>query len=490
MRRAARLTEPVALYQSLAEEVAQQIQSGVLRTGDRIPSVRQMSTSHNVSAATVLQAYHLLEARGLISTRPRSGYFVNAHLRSPLSEPASSTPSGQSTAVDVIDLVFEVLAATKEAAEAAAVVPLGSAFPSPLLFPLPKLARTLSSTARHLDPWKTVEDLPPGSRELRRLIARRYLDLGIQLGLDDIVITSGAAEALTLSLQAVTRPGDVVAVESPAFYGALQAVEMAGLRAVEIPVHSRDGLDLQALAVAIETQAIKACWFMTTFQNPVGSLMPVDGKRALAELLAKHRVPLIEDDVYAELYFGPQRPIPVKSFDEDGLILHCGSFSKCLAPGYRVGWVAAGRFTEEVRRRKFLSSISTNVVAQETLAEFMKHGGYDHHLRQLREAVHKQQAAMLDAIDRHFPRETRVTRPSGGYFLWLELPAEVDALELYRQSLAAGVSLAPGPMFSPQRGFSRHIRLNCGHPWNAALDNAVATVGQLVSAQVRAHSSG
>jgi DNA-binding transcriptional MocR family regulator len=288
---------------------------------------------------------------------------------------------------------------------------------------------------------------------------------------------------LLLCLQAITNSGDAIAVESPGFYLGLQAAEMLGLRVVEIPVDPREGIDLSHLATAIEKHAIKACWVMSNFQNPVGTTMPAERKRELVALLQGHDIPLIEDDAYAELYFGDQRPLPAKAFDRAGLVMHCGSFAKCLAPGYRVGWVAPGRFERRIRQDKFLYSIETNVIAQAAIAQFIKGGGYEHHLRQLRRRLQDQQSSMLRAITRYFPSGTRVTRPAGGYFVWLEVPG-IDALELYHACVAAGVSIAPGPIFSPQRRFQSYIRLNYGYRWGGVMENAVATVGNLVSTRL------
>jgi DNA-binding transcriptional MocR family regulator len=468
----------MTLYSRLADEIASQIASGVLRAGERLPSVRRMVAARKVSPATVMQAYRLLEDRGLIATRPRSGYFVAPRSAATFDEPAPLAYSGAPVEVETTDLMFDYLASVKDRS----LVPLGTAFISPTLFPLSKLAQSLCSAAKRMDPWRTVDDLPPGNQELRRNIARRYLECGAPVGVDDIVITSGASEAMLICMSTVTRPGDMVAIESPAFYGVMQGVQAMGLRAVEIPVRGRDGLDLDALAAALERHPIKACWFMPTFQCPVGSLMPVEKKQALAELLAKREIPLVEDDSYAELYFGRDRPPPVKAFDTAGLVMHCGTFSKSLAPGYRVGWTAPGRFARAVARNKFLFSVETNVFAQEAIAQFVKHGGYEYHLRRLREALRTQQAAMLRAIARHFPTETRVTRPEGGYFVWVELPQGIDAIALYRECLDSGVSISPGPIFCARRDrFRSYIRLNYGHPWSASIERGVATVGRLVA---------
>lgn len=461
-------------YEELAATLAGLIESGVLAPGDRLASVRTTSAQYHVSPATVFQAYYLLEARGLIRARPRSGYYVTGGPA--LQEPAASRPDPlASTAVDVSELVFSVLQAAKDPA----IVPLGSAFPSPALFPWQRLHRSLASANRAANPWNTVLDLPPGNEALRRQIARRHAAAGLASAIDDVVITNGALEGLNLCLQAVTRPGDAVAVESPGFYAALQALERLNLKAVEIPVHPREGIDLGALADAIARHPVRACWLMTNFQNPVGAVMPDEKKRELVALLARHEVPLIEDDVYGELYFGDSGPRPAKNFDTAGLVMYCSSFSKTLAPGYRIGWVLPGRFGERIERLKLMTTLSASVPAQAAIADYLQHGGFDRHLRKLRQTLQRQQAELLQAVAASFPAGTRATRPDGGYLAWVELPERIDALALHRLALAQGISIAPGPIFSAQRGYRNFIRLNYGHPWSAQLQQALATVGEL-----------
>ncbi len=464
------------LYETLADELAQSIRDGVLRAGDRLPSVRQASSSRDVSPSTVFQAYYLLEARGLIRARERSGYYVIGGNQALPPEPEqSSQPDEDSSPVAISERVFDIL----ESARMRDVVPFGSAFPSPLLFPLARLARTMASSVQQLDPWSAVDDLTPGNLQLRRQIALRYLAAGLHVQPDDIVITSGALDALNLCLAAVTRPGDAVLVESPTFYAALQALERNSLQAIEVPTHPREGIDLAALARALERHRPKACWLMTNFQNPLGSLMPDEKKRDLVALLARHEVPLIEDDVYGELYFGNKRPMPAKAFDTKGMVMHCSSFSKCLAPGYRVGWAVPGRFTRAVARHKLTTTLAASAPAQAALAAYLEKGGYDRHLRQLRHTLSVQQTQFMEAIARHFPAGTQATRPKGGYFLWVSLPDGSDALALHRQALAHGISIAPGPIFSAHHGFTNCIRLNYGHAWDARSEAALATLGKL-----------
>ena len=467
-------------YEALAAEIAESIQTGVLRAGDRLLSVRQASASRAVSPATVFQAYYLLEAQGLVRARERSGYYVAAGVRRFAPEPElPSQPQGEAIALDVSELVFEVLGSTM----AREVAPLGSAFPSPLLFPLPRLGQAMAACAQKLDPWSTVDDLTPGHAGLRRQIALRYLADGLHVHTDEIVITNGALEALNLCLETVTRPGDAVLVESPTFYAALQSLERLGLEAIEVPTHPREGIELAALEQALQRHRPKACWLMTNFQNPLGSLMPDTKKKALVELLTHHQIPLIEDDVYGELYFGGKRPTPAKAFDTEGLVMHCSSFSKCLAPGYRIGWAAPGRFARAVARLKLTTTLATAAPTQVALANYLEKGGFDRHLRKLRHTLATQQALFAQAVGHHFPAGTRATRPAGGYFLWVELPQSVNALEIQRHALSLGISVAPGPIFSAKRGFTNCLRLNYGHLWEARIEQAIETLGRLVKAQ-------
>jgi DNA-binding transcriptional MocR family regulator len=344
------------------------------------------------------------------------------------------------------------------------------------------LNRILASLTRSAGKRGVAYDLPPeGAAPLRRAIARRLFDAGASLSADDIVTTSGATEALMLCLRAVTQPGDIVAVESPTFFGVLATLEDLHLRAIEIPTEPRDGLDLDALERILKRRRVTACVAMPNFNNPLGSLMPDENKRRLAELLSKREIPLIEDDVFGELPFGAERPRVVRSFDRNGFTLLCGSFSKTLAPGYRVGWVAPGpRYQETIKELKLTSTLSAATLPQLAVAEFLATGGYDHHLRSLRQKFAAQVNRMSTAIAAAFPPATKITRPGGGFVLWIQLPERVCALKLDDMALAAGVSIAPGPMFSATHGFGNFIRISCCHPWSLKMDHAIGALASLV----------
>lgn len=470
-------------YEVIAEEIARAIQQGLLKRGDKLPSIRQIQASKQVNASTVFQAYYLLEARSLIIARPRSGYYVAGTLRSerqlPHAPHTDAANNSHPTTLQVSDLVFTLLERIKDPLQ----VPFGSAFPSPALFPLNKLADHMASSVRRMHPQMTVSDVGQGDPELRRQIALRYQLDGKATDPDDIVITNGAMEALNLCLSAVTQPGDSVIIESPSFYAALQAIERLGLKAIEVPSHPEHGIDLAALEQAIIQHSPKACWLMTTFQNPTGSLMPETQKQALVALITRYQLPLIEDDVYRELYFGKVRPLPAKTWDTDGWVMHCSSFSKALAPGYRVGWVSAGRFSERITRLKTSSTLATCIPAQLAIASYLTKGGYDKHLRQLRHQLMLQQLQFSEAIHQRLPAAVRYTLPQGGYFLWLQLPTQQDSLPLFQFATTHHISLAPGHLFSSQQQYASYVRLNYGHPLTNAHLQAISTLGLWITQQ-------
>jgi DNA-binding transcriptional MocR family regulator len=464
-------------YEALANSIADGIRSGQIPIGSRLPSLRQIIAQRGVSQSTVFRAYYLLEEWGLIRAEERAGYFVTPGAAVKQVPSHQDMPLADSTKVDISDLVFSVL----DAAKHPDIVPLGSAFPSPLLFPSARLLKSLTQGTRALSPWSTVADLPPGNDHLRRQIALRYVATGVSIPPEEIVVTNGALEALNLCLMAVTRPGDVVAVESPGFYAALQAIERLDLRAVEIPVDPVTGLDLDALTAALDKHSIRACWFMTNFQNPTGVTLSDEKKKSLVDMLAARDVPLIEDDVYQELHFSRDRPLPAKAFDSNGLVMHCSSFSKTLAPGYRIGWASAGRFADRVQRLKLMTTLSASTPAQAGIADYLEHGGFDRHLRKLHAAMQMQRAAMEAALRRYLPREVRWVTPSGGYFLWLQLPDAVDAMALHRLAIGRGISIAPGPIFSARHAFQNCVRINFGHPWSVKIDGAIRTLAEILA---------
>lgn len=461
-------------YQELAERLAELIQRGTYLPGTRIPSVRQMSQQQNLSISTVLQAYSLLERQGLIESRPQSGYYVRIHTEERLPEPEISSPRRDPSLVSLHELVMMLL---RDSANPN-LVQLGAALPHLDSRLIQTINQNIVKIIRQQGVNAHQYQFRPGLDALRVQIARRMVNAGCHLSPADILITSGGTEAIDLSLHAVCRPGDIVALESPSYFGTLQTLEVHGLRALEIPTHPRDGISLEALEFAIEHNSIRAVFVISNFNNPLGSKIPDERKKALVELLAKHEIPLIENDVSGELYFGEKRPLVCKAFDTKGLVILVSSFSKDISPGLRVGWVAPGRYSAEVEWLKFTLSPSP-MLAQMALAEFLEGGGYDQHLRRIRREYARNVGLMSDAVMRYFPEGTRLTRPTGGFILWVQLPENVDSLELYKMALQSGITLAPGHVFSATYQFPNFIRLNAA-TFNYATERAIERLGEMI----------
>ncbi|HUJ44618.1 MAG TPA: PLP-dependent aminotransferase family protein [Opitutaceae bacterium] len=486
-RRAPAPTVPAAragpvepLYAGLAASLQRLIEQDTLRPGHRVPSVRRMSLQRGVSISTVLQAYTLLENRGYLEARPQSGYYVRPRPLLSVPEPRMARPMARPAYVSTGDL----LARMRELALDPNYVPFATACPHHSLFPAKKLARLLGSVSRN-DPTLVGRYAMNWTYEpLAREIARRYLLAGAPLHHNELVITVGCTEAINLCLRAVTRPGDIVAIETPAYFGFLDIIESLNLKALEIPTDSREGICLDALRTALEQNEIKVVLVMPSFQNPLGSCMPDAKKERLYRLLADYGVPAIEDDIYGDLQFCDRRPKPLKAWDADGLVMLVSSFGKTLAPGFRIGWAAPGRQFEHVRHLKFTNTIGTPAVLQKVLADFLRDGGYDHHLRSIRRAYQNQMHLFSQAIARHFPEGTRFSRPQGSMILWVEFPAGVDTIRLHADALKHRINTAPGPLFSVKDRYRNCLRMNCGIPWSAEIDDALRMVGDLAQRQL------
>lgn len=463
------------LYERVAEEIGALIERGTYRPGDRIPSVRALAAQRRISVNTALEAYAQLEDRRLIEVRPQSGYYVASRLAEPADAPAA-TAARRRLVPRTVSLGREPLEVMRTLRDPR-LIPLGGATPDLGRLPAERLARLLAGAARRFRDEGIGYAEPRGSRRLRTHIAQRLVSAGCRLEPDDLVVTSGCVEAVTLALQATCRPGDTVAVATPVYARFLQSIRWLGLKVLEIP-STRTGMSLPALELALGRGQIDACLVIANFNNPLGGVMDDADRARLVELLARRGIPLIEDDIYGELGFGPVRPPSLKALDEAGLVLHCSSFSKTLAPGYRVGWIAAGRYHERVEQQKALFNVATASPTQLAIAELLASGGYDRHLRKLRRAYSRQVAELRAAVGRGFPAGTRVSSPRGGFVVWVELPPEVDSFAVYERALRRGIGVAPGCLFTIGQDFRSCLRLSAA-TWTERVAQAVRTVGEI-----------
>jgi DNA-binding transcriptional MocR family regulator len=463
------------LYEEVSNKIKKMIANGTYRPGERIPSIRVLSRQMRVSVNTVMEAYSRLENLEMIEARPQSGYYVCTKVAEPAGRPASREKAADivPNPVTLGDVALDVIRNIANPS----LIPLGGGIPNTDLLPVDKLNRMLATESRRFRLQSIAYPPHQGHKRLRMQIARRSLNAGCSLAPDDIVITSGCIEAMNLALQAVCRPGSTVAIGSPVYPTFLKSIEWMGLNVLEIPSNG-EGMNLDVLDYVIRHNPVSACITIANFNNPLGTLMPEGSKRELVKILAKQEIPLIEDDVYGDLAYGPGSPPSTKAFDENSLVLYCSSFSKTLAPGYRVGWIAPGRFMEKVAQLKVVFNIATASPNQLAIAEFLTNGGYDHHLRTLRRLYSRQTHQMRNAIGRYFPPGTRVSCPEGGYILWVELPEGYDAFRLYELALQEGIGIAPGKIFTLGDKYGNCLRLNAAF-WSERTEQALETLGGL-----------
>lgn len=462
------------LYRKLADELASLINAGGFQSGDRMPGVRNQAQLRGLSIATVIAAYRQLEDWGLLEVRNRSGFYVRSKPTLVVSPPRIVVTTMRPAPVTGQDMVLQLI----KAANDPAIVQLGAAVPSAEFLPTRAIEQALTKAARQYRVRTANYEFSPGAPELRRQLSRRLADAGCAVHPDNLVITNGCQEALTLALRAVTSPGDVVAIESPTFYGLLQVIESLGLEALEIPTNPHSGMSLEALDLALSRWPVKACVVTPNFSNPLGCLMPDENKRKLVAMLNARDIPLIEDDIYGDLGFSHARPSLLKALDEN--VMLCSSISKTLSPGLRVGWIAPGRYQDKVEYMKYVLNLATTTIPQLAVTELLENGQYERHLRRVRGDYAQAVTRMKEAVIHYFPEGTKITRPEGGFVIWLELPGDVDSFALARKALEHGVSIAPGPIFSASQKHRQFIRLSCACEWSNRVDRALINLAGLL----------
>ncbi|MBL7834106.1 MAG: PLP-dependent aminotransferase family protein [Cyclobacteriaceae bacterium] len=463
-------------YIDVSERIEKLIENGVLKVGDKLLSVRALSKEQGISLSTAFQSYYHLESKGLIEARPQSGYYVKFSREHILDLPKAGAPPDDAVPVSVDEMISSVY----HDLNSEKLIHFSLGVPSIELLPSAKLTKSVMQAIRDSKTNCMQYEHIQGNVALRRQIARQAFNWGGTPTEDEIVVTAGCVEALSLCIKATTKPGDAVAIESPTYFAIFQVMESHGLKVVEIPTDPVTGIDLNYLEQAIPKFDIKACLFVNNFNNPLGSCMPDENKKQLVDMLAKKEIPLIEDDIYGEMYFGKNRPKTCKTFDKKGLVLQCSSFSKSLAPGHRIGWTIPGRYKENVIRLKRMHTVSTNTLSQAAIAHFLSNGRYELHLRHLRKALHTQSLRYIQAICEYFPDDTKMTRPQGGFALWIELNKKINTYKLHKKALKHNIGIAPGQIFSSQARFENCLRLSYGEPWSARIEDGIKTLGKLV----------
>jgi DNA-binding transcriptional MocR family regulator len=464
------------LYMQVADGIQKMIAEEILKIGDKLPSVRVLSEEYGISMGTAFQAYYHLEGKGLIESRPKSGYYVRFNHRRFPQLPEIKQPEPVTSDVSVKDMIATVY----KDITASDVINFALAVPDVKLLPAAKLNKSVVHALRSSKDSCINYEHIQGNLELRKQIARLAFNWGGKVRPEEVIVTSGCMEALVMCLRTVTKPGDTVAVERPAYFGIYQAIESLGLKVVEVTSDPCTGPDLDCLQKVIKQFPIKACVFVPNFSNPLGSCMPDENKMKLVEIITKHNIPLIEDDIYGELYFGKHRPKTCKLYDTKGLVMYCSSLSKSLAPGYRIGWILPGRFLEPLKSLKMMHTISSPTLTQVAMAHFLSIGRYEYHLKNLRKALHTQCMRYIQGIMEYFPEDTKVSRPQGGFVLWIELNKKVNTYKLCTEALKHNISIAPGQIFSASCNYCNYLRISFGKPWNDDIDYGLMMLGKLI----------
>jgi DNA-binding transcriptional MocR family regulator len=463
------------LYLKIANSLEQQINDDTLKVGDKLPSIRMICRQHGVSMSTAQFAYYELEAKSLIEPRPQSGFYVSNSFRKKLAMPGSSRPESKpaaKTVTDIIENSFDIAGENNFTVFSRGV-------PAMQLLPIAKLNKAALQAVRSLPGGGTTYEPLQGNEKLRSQVAKWSFSWKGNLSEKDILTAAGCMSSISYCLMALTKRGDTIAVESPCFYGILQLAQSLGLKILELPTNPQTGVDMESLKKIVQRTNLSACIFVSNFNNPFGSLMPEEHKKEAVKLLAKYNIPLIEDDIYGDIYFGDKRPTCCKSYDEAGMVLLCSSYSKTLAPAYRVGWVAAGKFMNEVMKIKLFHSLSSTAITHEAVGSFLETGRYEAHLRKLRKTLHTNYLQYVRVIGECFPSGTKISRPQGGLSLWVELPKPIDTIELYNSAISKKITFSPGSMFTLQKQFSNCMRLTYGLEWNEKTENGLKTLGRL-----------
>ncbi|MCP4596299.1 PLP-dependent aminotransferase family protein [Neptuniibacter sp.] len=467
------------LYQDLEIELTELIRSGELPVGTKLPSIRQQCLEQNLSKATVLHAYQRLEAAGLIEARFKSGFYVCSRTSVDRLVPSAPDVDTSPQLVDMSDLMRDVM----EHSAAFDICPQDAGYAETPVG-ITELNRCIGRALRsQRGNDHAYYDEPAGLQGLRQVIAERYNRMGCRLSAEDVSITAGCQHALSLALQSCCQPGDIVAVESPGFYGVLQLIESMGLKALEIPATSEEGISVESLQAALQSWPVKACVVTPAFSTPTGALLPQQSRSALLDLAEQYDFKIIEDDIYGDLAFA-QRPAPLKQIDRNNRVILCGSYSKALSRQLRLGWIISSQ-QKEIKRLKMVNLLALSRFTQQGLLDFITDGGYDKHLRKQKLLLQQQRDQLLLLLDQHWSRlgSIRVSQPAGGVALWVELEPEYDFSECYLKAREAGVLITPGNLFTAQDNRYRNcLRLSYVHPWNSRREEALKALAEIMLA--------
>jgi DNA-binding transcriptional MocR family regulator len=486
------------LHRQITETLRREIADGNFSAGTRLPSSRQLAHDLRISRITVVTAYAELEAEGVIEARVGSGTFV-------LPPWAPSRPvdrAGESAssliAADLppwqLDLPQTVNPARAEMLGHVLSGPLtadaiGFAWGAgdPRLIPLAEFRRALVSVLDRDGPAVFGPEGGPGYPPLRRWLVGYLRQNGLDVTPDDLLITAGTQQSISLVAETLLHPGDSVIVETPTWPGALEAFEAVGARVIGIPL-DEEGMRYDRLVEALEHERPRLIYTVPTFHNPTGRVMSARRRRALCTLAERYGVPILEDDHVREVRFGQPIPPPLAAFDRRGDVIHASSFTKSMIPTLRIGYLLArGPLRELLIARKRSADLFGSALMQRTLTAFLECGSVARHWRRVSRVYQRRHAVMLRALERHFPPGSRWSGVTGGLVLWVQVPEGISVAALHAAALAAGVGFARGDAFFPEPADQPYLRLNFAAVDEAEIERGIAILGRVMHDQIRRH---
>ncbi|SEW51557.1 aminotransferase-like domain-containing protein [Chitinophaga arvensicola] len=467
-------------YISIANKFAKMIDDGIYKPGEKLPSIRSMHKKSGVSIGTILQSFNYLMDKDIVVSREKSGYYVNDNLAKSLPVP-EVLPVSLSERTVHIDQLLQKMPVDRTGKD---FVSFGNAVPDNRLLPFNSIKRAIQQTSRDVSGSYLSLETRYGNKQLCEAIAKRSMHWQGPVHANELVITNGAAEAMVCCLKAVTQPGDTVLVQEPCFFGIMQILELLGLKMATIPSHPTTGISVENIKAACRKLAIKACVFVSNFNNPDGASISTDQKKQIAGLANTLQMPIIEDDIYGDLFFKGGRRDTIKAYDKDGWVMYCSSFTKTLAPGLRIGWTAAGRFTYDVARIKAMMNHSTSCFSQRVILQLLTTGVLEKHLQKFRLEMQMNQHRYIAVIEKHFPAGTKVTQPGGGIYLWVELPDAVNTSVFLEKAFEHNISYAPGEIFSSKGKYLHYIRLSYSGLWEKKAEKALIKLGKLLGEHI------
>jgi DNA-binding transcriptional MocR family regulator len=457
-------------YRLIAKHFISSIESGQLRLGNKLPSLRMTMRQHQISMTTALACYRYLEQQGYARAEQKKGFYIDKpnkladnvvfpHFIPQVADPRTRSQWRQHTSM--ADTFATASLDTK-------------------LIDHHFLKQSLQNTIKHTG-FDLTYGSPQGNPALRQQLAQHFNQQGFSSHPDELVITNGCLDAIAMALELTCKTGDLVAVSSPCYMGLLDMLSFLGLAVIEIPT-TEQGIDLQSLTEVIESKPIRACILTANHQNPTGHSISLEQKQQLAFLADKYQLPIIEDDVFRELNHSDETPLPIKHFDHEGWVLWCCSFSKTVAPGLRLGWCKPGRFLSQYIQQRKIKTLGVNQLTQHAMADYLRRGHYSRHLKKTNKLLRQHCLAYVAYLQEYLPANSEVLMPEGGLVLWVRVP-QLNSQLLAQQLAEKNIFIKCGNEFSTTTLYSDCFRLNLGLTPTEAAYQQLDTMFSLIKQQ-------